>query len=741
MKKSTLIKLLCLVIACCMLLPMVIACGEESDSNKDGSDETKAPAGSTQGSTGGTNGSGVGGTTDSSNNAATDPSQGTTDPSQGTTDPSQGTTDPSQGTTDDPSEGTTDPSQGGTTGSDNVPAGETVTIAFRLNGGMVVNGANSVKIAKGGKLAASSIPEVSRTGYKFEYWSYTANGNDPIDPDDTFAADTALFAIWSEVTSDDSQGTTNSSQGTTDSSEGTTDSNEGTTKPSQGTTSSDNKPGDSENNKVVITFNGNNGSVDKESVEITKGDKLTYANVPNASRAGYTLTGWAYDPFGNEMWSARNDTFDSDTTLFAVWEKEQSGDTTDSSTNPGTPSTGKVGIVFDGNGGSVVFDYIEIESGSKLAYSNVPSATRSGYILKGWAYDPYGNEMWSARNDTFTDAETTLFAVWEKEQSGSTTDPSQGTTNSSGSNVDNPSTGDKVTIEFNTGTGYFEDANDYEMEIDKGGRIPSFPTPVHDNEAMVFDGWYEDAEFTVAASRSKKYDADAMLYAKWTEMVECSDGSYDHVWGSWDMDTKPDCKNAGKDARYCSICGNKQFKDGDPALGHLWNSWEEAFMRRERSCGRLGCTEKEIIEYQDVTLKVLGNTPGDQVEGSADKFYVVPFTNLINGRWDEGHGEFVGPKGNGAAHVQFNLVEATTLDRIYFKGEGVTSINVYVQYQGESDFTLVGVCSSSPDKESAPFVSPDATKNVVAIKFVEDNPPNGTSKWQEVAFVKVAEAE
>ena len=588
MKKATFIKLLCLAIACCMLLPMVIACGEESKSDKggDGAGDTTATT------AGGSTGTTAGGTT------STNP-------------------------------GTTDSTQGG--GNQDV-TGETVTIVFRVNGGTIVNGANSVKIAKGGVLTIDKIPELTRNGYTFAYWSYTANGNDEIKSDDVFVVDTILFAIWTE-----------NSSGTVD-----TSNNGNTTDTSNNTTNS-----------------------------------------------------------------------------------------TNNTQNPPAPS--KVGIGFDGNGGSVVFDYIEIDYGSKLAYSSIPSATRAGYTLKGWAYDPWGNEMWSARNDVFTE-ETELFAIWEKESSGgSTTDSTQG--GNQGGTDDPVVPSGKVTIEFNTGTGYFEDANDYEMELDKGGRIPSFPTPVHDNEAMVFEGWYEDAACTVAASRSKKYDADAMLYAKWTEMVECSDGSYDHVWGSWDMDTKPDCKNAGKDARYCTICGNKQFKDGDPALGHLWNSWEEAFMRRERSCGRLGCTEKEIINYQDVTIAVLGNTPGSQVEGSTDKFYVVPFTNLINGRWDEGFGEFVGPKGNGAAHVQFNLIEATTLDRIYFKGEGVTSINVFVQYEGESDFALVGVCSSAPDRESAPFVTPDATKKIVAIKFVEDNPPNGTSKWQEVAFVKVAAAE
>ena len=138
-------------------------------------------------------------------------------------------------------------------------------------------------------------------------------------------------------------------------------------------------------------------------------------------------------------------------------------------------------------------------------------------------------------------------------------------------------------------------------------------------------------------------------------------------------------------------------------------------------------------------MEVLGSAPAEQIEGNTNAFFQVPFTALINGTWNESYGKFVGPNGSATAYIIFTLVEPTTLDRIYFKGEGVTSINVYVQYEGEDDFTLVGICGGAPDKESTPFVEPDADKKILSVKFVEDNPPNGTSKWQEVAFVKVAE--
>jgi hypothetical protein len=91
MKKATFIKLLCLALACLMLLPMVIACGEEEG----GDGAAATTGGSTQG------------TTDSSNGAGNE---------------------------------------------------EKVQIVFRLDGGEIVNGSNSIKIVKGSKLTAT--PEV-----------------------------------------------------------------------------------------------------------------------------------------------------------------------------------------------------------------------------------------------------------------------------------------------------------------------------------------------------------------------------------------------------------------------------------------------------------------------------------------------------------------------------------------------------------------------------------------------------
>lgn len=413
------------------------------------------------------------------------------------------------------------------------------------------------------------------------------------------------------------------------------------------------------------------------------------------------------------------------------------------------PPVEKIEIEFDANRGYISDGpddgIIKIDKGGKVKKSQVPVAERDGYEFLGWSYrrnDPELSMEWVA-SDKFDD-DTTLYAQWEQVGEGDSgnTDNSSGTDNSGG-NTDNPDPEvETITIRFNTGVGYFEDGQ-YRMEIEKNSWLgkDDVRDPICDNLAMKFNGWFMDETLTTKYSPSFEFTEDTTLYASWTEMTSCSDGSYNHKWGQWDTDTLPTCTKAGTQAQYCEKCSAKNTITGDPATGHNWRNWEEGFMRRERYCQRAGCDGAEFQEFKNITGSVLGNTPGSQIEGNSEAFYNVPFINLVNDRWDEGHGEFVGPKGTGSAYVQFNLIEATTIDRIYFKGSGVTLINVFVQYEGESDFVRVGGCGSAATKEDAPFVEPDSSKKIVAIKFVEDNPPNGTSQWQEVAFVSVTTEE
>ena len=538
------------------------------------------------------------------------------------------------------------------------------------------------------------------------------------------------------------------------------------TSDSTGTSSS--TPTESSKEKITVDFRPGNSNavvVGEKNLTLDKGSKLTWAMAPTVTLKDHVFKGWSFTPGQADLWDGNDRVVNADLILYAIWETAPAGGTTDSSkpaesnpTDSSKPDTGntdtpsKVGIIFDGNGVLItVGDYIEIDYGAKLTWADTPTPTRAGYTFNGWSYDPMGKDVWTARSDTFTDAETTLYAIWVKDGSGttdsSTTNPPAGSDdNTTDSSTTHPpvdggdNTGTTITIEYEVGQGGdFENLDDFEKEVPYGDRFRDHPTPINSNPAMLFMGWYTDAACTSPVSNSTKYTEDTILYACWLEQAQCSDGTYNHNYSGWEDGTPADCVTPGTTVRYCLECNKEQSMIGAAALGHKFGTWTETFMAKERVCSRLGCGETERVNYKNITTSVLGNAPAEQIDGNTEAFYNVPFTNLINNKWDEGFGQFIGPRGNGEAYVQFNFKEATEINRVYFKGFGVTSINAYVLYEGEDEFQLLGIYGSVSEKEATPFYDTDPTRKVVAVKFVEENPPQGTSQWQEVAFVKIVD--
>lgn len=515
---------------------------------------------------------------------------------------------------------------------------------------------------------------------------------------------------------------------------------------------------------VVIMYEANGGVLadDKLEQDVVKGEKATH---PTPTREGFTFTGWYYDEDCTDK-SARTDKFNADTVLYAGWKEasatpESTPDSTPESTPDSTPSTDDEEIVISYNTGDGYFendDDYEAVVVKGERYRNHPTPINEGFVFGGWYYDEELTDKVSSSDKFNSDVE--LFAKWTAEATStpdstpsSTPDstPSSTPDSTPSSTPDSTQTDEKITIFYEPGNGgYFESDDDYEKQVSKGGRFREHPTPLNELDGMVFKGWYTDSALTTLVSSATKYDADTTLYAKWAQLSKCIDGSYDHNFGIWEDDTPATCTKPAVIAQYCSYCQAKQTQEqGEPA-GHLWDTWKEAFMRMERSCGRLGCTDKEIKNYTNVTIGCLGNNPGDQVslEGPGS-IYNVPLSQLYNAQWDEEQTSCIAGRGDGTFSVIANLVEAQALDRIYFKGRGGGTVNVYVQYEGESDYTMVGACAFITATENAKpaeerqiaYVSPDATKKIVSVKFTQENPPQGTSFWEEFAFVKVATEE
>ena len=562
---------------------------------------------------------------------------------------------------------------------------EAITIRFDTCGGDIIEGDAQVKIDKDGKLRENLIPVVEKNGYKLICWAYESDGTGKWLVGDIFTKDTTLYAVWEEAEA----------------------------VPPESSKPDTSMPDDEIEATVTVTFDLCGGVLTSGKTEATleKGTALKGNMIPECLRADYNFNYWAYDINGEYEWYS-TDVFNEDTTLYAIWKYA-----------PNVPAIKYVTIHFSPRGGEISdgYDEVEIKVGDTLSVEMLPLVKKDGYTFLCWAYDRAGNDKWSDL-DTFNE-DTVLYAVWKEE-----TTP------------DEPEIPvETVTVTFNAGKGYFENSADYETEIVKDGRLTKLPTPVIDEAGWVFTGWYKDEACTELASLSNKYSQDTTLYAGWEKNEPCTDGTYDHLFGSWEEEKRADCTNAGVYARYCLYCQYKQTKISEPAKGHQVTSWQEHFMTKVGVCTRIGCGEIIRVSYNNVTNDVLGNNAEAQIEGNNDKFFSPSFINLVNGKWDDGAGEYVSPRGNGAAYVQFNLISATSLDRIYFKGESLTSIIVYVQYEGDEEFTLAGICGSTTDIDNTPYVEADSTKKIVSVRFVEENPSIGGAKWQEIAFTKAFE--
>ncbi|MBQ8343908.1 MAG: InlB B-repeat-containing protein, partial [Clostridia bacterium] len=404
-------------------------------------------------------------------------------------------------------------------------------------------------------------------------------------------------------------------------------------------------------------------------------------------------------------------------------------------------------VTFNPRGGDIISgkDEIQILKSARLSESKLPEVEKLGYVFKYWAYDTKGEDQWYPEDKI--KADTDLYAIWDEKTNGGNNDGGNDNVTDGGDDTQGGgTTEEKITIEYNTGSGKLEDINGYEVEIKKDSRYDSHPTPVNDNPAMKFQGWYLDAAFENQLSASYKFTESVMLYAKWIEVPQCSDLTYNHIFtGGWTDGKAATCAEPATIERYCDECGYKEEMPNGNKLGHQWNQWEEAFMRKERSCGRPACNEKEILDYKNVTNDVLGEKPSNQIESTGDgTFYEVnPFTTLFNNNWDEEWTASIIPHGNGDAELTVTFANKMALDRIYLKGVNGGTVQIAVLYEGDSAYTSVGSCSFLSDAEDqkpkndrlVPYVEPDPTRVIVSVKFIQEAPPKGTSRWQEIAFV------
>ena len=150
--------------------------------------------------------------------------------------------------------------------------------------------------------------------------------------------------------------------------------------------------------RVVITFNGNDGTVSENSRTINKGGAI--GTLPTATRSNYTFDGWYTAKTGGTKISSST-TVSADTTYYAHW-MESTDDTVFD------PTIETVKILFDGNGGTSSKSSITVNKGSKLG--TLPTATRTDYIFDGWYTAKTGGTK--IGSSTIVSENTTYYAHW-----------------------------------------------------------------------------------------------------------------------------------------------------------------------------------------------------------------------------------------------------------------------------------------------------------------------------------------
>lgn len=168
--------------------------------------------------------------------------------------------------------------------------------------------------------------------------------------------------------------------------------------------------GDDEDDKRVLTFDTNGGTMETTTVVKSKGETVDLSEY-TPSKSGYKFKGWYSDSSLSK--SVTKVTLRENTTVYAKWEKESTGG---GGGGGGTVTAYK--LTFDTNGGT------EIKAISKTKNSTVDlsqyTTEKEDCVFEGWYTD---EELTQKVTSIKITADTTVYAKWsdkENDNSGST---------------------------------------------------------------------------------------------------------------------------------------------------------------------------------------------------------------------------------------------------------------------------------------------------------------------------------
>ena len=225
--------------------------------------------------------------------------------------------------------------------------------------------------------------------------------------------------------------------------------------------------------KVNVTFDGNGGTADKTSEQVTFEEK--YGDLPSAERSGYTFDGWYTKAEGGSI--VIGDTVVNTKTahtLYAQWTKKEA-----------PPADDRVTVTLDPNGGKLngAEGTIDIKLSKESTYGSLPTPEKEGFTFEGWTLD--GTTVESTFN--VSDSDHTLIASWKK-------------------------TKIVVTVIYNANEGSVSKSG---FEATVGEVYGELETATRDG--YVFAGWYTEAEGGTLVDSNTKVEVTTAhtLYAHW----------------------------------------------------------------------------------------------------------------------------------------------------------------------------------------------------------------------------------
>lgn len=293
---------------------------------------------------------------------------------------------------------------------------KTPTVSFDANGGSAVTKTMVVTVGK----PYGELPTTTRKGYTFLGW-YTAKSGGSLITKDTNVKNGdnhTLYARWQQ-------------------------------------------------NKYVVTFNANGGSVSPTTKEVIQ--YSTYGTLPTPTRSGHTFKGWyTAASGGTQITSGTEVTITGNQTLYARWTKNN------------------YTLTFNAAGGSVSPTSRSVAYGA--AYGTLPTPSRTNYKFLGWYTAASGGTQVSA-STTMGASNVTIYAHWKL---------------------------NTVNVTFNANGGSGTTTKAYTVNSTLGS------LPSASRSGYTFKGWFTSNGGGSQVSSSTKVTKAVTYYARWWRKEVCS---------------------------------------------------------------------------------------------------------------------------------------------------------------------------------------------------------------------------